>query len=74
MNVAMLMSLTAKGGELPHLVLGYMGPGSGLAAFGSLLAVAAAVVLVFAGFVWYPLRRAIRAWKRSRAERWPQDR
>ena len=37
------------------LLLSYVGPGAGLTAFGALLAVVAAIVLTFVGFVWYPL-------------------
>ena len=51
------------------MIIGYIGPGSGLAAFGSLLAVLGAVILVVIGFVWYPVKRALRAWKALRAKR-----
>ena len=50
---------------IAHLsLLGYVGPGAGLTAFGALLAVLAAATLTFVGFVWYPLRRIL---KRSRS-------
>jgi hypothetical protein len=35
----------------------YVGPGLGLTAIGSLLALFAAIGLAIVGFVWYPLRR-----------------
>ncbi|MFQ5347382.1 MAG: hypothetical protein ACE5ED_06015 [Rhodothalassiaceae bacterium] len=38
----------------------YVGPGAGLSAIGSILAVIAAVFLAIVGFVWYPIRRLIR--------------
>ena len=49
------------------LLLGYVGPGAGLTAFGALLAVVAAIVLTFVGFVWYPLRRFLRRLKSNAA-------
>jgi len=41
--------------------LAYLGPGAGLSAVGALLAVCAAIVVALFGFVWYPLRRLMRA-------------
>jgi hypothetical protein len=46
----------------------YIGPGSGLTAIGSLLALVAAVLLGIIGFIWYPikrLRRRIKARKEA---------
>ena len=39
----------------------YMGPGSGLAFLGSLFALVGAVAAGILGFVWYPIKRLIRA-------------
>jgi len=39
----------------------YMGPGSGLAFIGSLLALVGAAIAGILGFVWYPIKRLIRA-------------
>jgi hypothetical protein len=38
----------------------YMGPGAGLSAIGTLLALVAALCLAIVGFVWYPLKRVFR--------------
>ncbi|MCB9994673.1 MAG: hypothetical protein H6873_13580 [Hyphomicrobiaceae bacterium] len=38
----------------------YIGPGAGLSAIGTLLAIVAAAVMAVAGFIWYPLKRLIR--------------
>ena len=38
-------------------VAAYVGPGAGLSALGSLLALLAAVVVAIAGFLWYPIKR-----------------
>lgn len=41
-------------------VAAYIGPGAGLSAIGSLLALIAAIVVAIFGFLWYPLKRIIR--------------
>ena len=45
----------------------YMGPGSGLAFIGSLLALIGALVAGLFGFLWFPVKRLIRT-LRSRKE------
>ncbi|MEN8722669.1 MAG: hypothetical protein ABF335_07250 [Alphaproteobacteria bacterium] len=45
--------------------LAYVGPGAGISAIGSLLALIGAVLLAIVGFVWYPVKRMI---KRRKAE------
>lgn len=50
--------------------LAYVGPGAGLTAIGTMIAVIAALVLAVIGFVWYPLKRVMR---RKRAARATED-
>ena len=38
----------------------YVGPGAGLTAIGSALALIAALFLALVGFVWYPIKRLLR--------------
>lgn len=38
----------------------YIGPGAGLSAIGSLLAVVAAIVVGVVGFLWYPIKRMVK--------------
>lgn len=38
----------------------YIGPGAGLSAIGSLLALIAVLFLAVVGFVWYPVKRLIK--------------
>ena len=45
---------------IPLPVAAYVGPGAGLSALGSLLALLAAVVVAIVGFLWYPLKRILR--------------
>ena len=41
--------------------LGYLGPGGALSAIGVIIAAAAGIAIALIGFVWYPVRRLIRA-------------
>ncbi|SLN65262.1 hypothetical protein ROJ8625_03328 [Roseivivax jejudonensis] len=50
---------------LPVAAQAYVGPGAGLTAIGTLIALVAAVLLAIVGFVWYPMKRMMR----NRAER-----
>ncbi len=42
---------------LPQVALAYIGPGTGLSAIGSFLALLVGVVAVLIGFLWYPIKR-----------------
>lgn len=46
----------------------YVGPGAGLTVIGSVLAVGAAILLAIVGFVWYPVRRMLRARKAAKGD------
>ena len=48
---------------LPDPALAYVGPGAGLSAIGTLVAVIGAVLLAIIGFVWYPVKRLLKARK-----------
>jgi uncharacterized membrane protein YidH (DUF202 family) len=45
---------------LPVDAWAYIGPGAGLSAIGTLLALLAVMALAVAGFVWYPVKRLMR--------------
>ena len=49
----------------------YVGPGAGLTAIGSLVALFAAVGLAIVGFVWYPVKRLRR--RRQGADKKPAE-
>ena len=53
---------------LPQAALAYIGPGAGLSAIGTAVAVVGAFLLLIVGFVWYPIKRLLR---RTGAMRWP---
>jgi O-antigen ligase len=42
---------------LPLPALAYIGPGAGLSAIGTILALLGAVLLALFGFIWYPVKR-----------------
>ena len=56
-TVGAISLLTLVMAIAPSQALAYAGPGAGLSAIGSLLAILAAVGLGIVGFVWYPLKR-----------------
>ena len=53
-RLAALMVLALLSAEPAHA---YLGPGSGLAFLGTLLALVGAIAVALAGFVWYPIKR-----------------
>ena len=60
MNVELLVKPVSSEALPLWIFLAYMGPGAGLAAFGSLLTVLGTGVLMVVGLVWYPIRQALR--------------
>ncbi len=45
---------------LPTSVFAYIGPGTGISAIGSFLALIAAICAAILGFIWYPLKRILK--------------
>jgi len=45
---------------LPNAAWAYIGPGAGLSAIGTAIAVIGAFFLLILGFVWYPVKRMLR--------------
>ena len=64
-----ISEIGSNGVNQAQILRAYIGPGSGLAAIGSVLAVAGAVALIVVGFVWYPVKRLLRSMKTARARR-----
>jgi hypothetical protein len=44
----------------PIVSQAYIGPGAGLGAIGTAIALVGALILLIVGFVWYPLKRFLR--------------
>jgi hypothetical protein len=51
---------------VPGVADAYIGPGVGISAIGSFFALLGAIVFAIIGFIWYPIKRLIRAVKRKR--------
>jgi hypothetical protein len=45
----------------PSVAHAYVGPGAGITAIGSLIALVSAVLLAIVGFLWFPIKRMMRA-------------
>ena len=45
---------------LPASAFAYVGPGAGLTAIGTIVALVAALFLAIVGFIWYPVKRLLR--------------
>ncbi len=61
MSAFLILSLTCL---FPQPAMAYIGPGAGLCAIGAFLAVIAGIIVALFGFLWYPIRRLRRKWKR----------
>ena len=53
-------AVVAAVGLMASPALAYIGPGAGLGAIGTLIALIGALLLAVVGFVWYPLKRLMR--------------
>ena len=42
---------------IPEYALAYIGPGAGITAIGTVIALLGAIILAIVGFIWYPLKR-----------------
>lgn len=58
-KLTLILVLTI-GAVTPQIALAYVGPGAGLSAIGTLVALAGAVLLAIVGFVWYPVKRLLK--------------
>ncbi len=58
----------------PAAAHAYVGPGAGISAIGSLVALIAAVLLTIVGFVWYPVKRFMKNRRKARKEATEKDR
>jgi hypothetical protein len=50
----------------PALAYAYVGPGLGLGAIGSVFSLIGAVLLGIVGFVWYPIKRLLKAFRKPK--------
>ena len=45
---------------LPALAHAYLGPGAGITAIGTVIALLGAILLAIIGFIWYPMKRMMK--------------
>ena len=50
----------------PGIAWAYIGPGAGITAIGSAIALLGSILLVIVGFVWYPIKRLLAKMKRKK--------
>lgn len=60
MNRLILALPVAALALMPQTAAAYVGPGAGLTAIGTILALVGAVFLAIVGFVWYPVKRMLK--------------
>lgn len=61
-----LPTLAALAIALPSSAFAYIGPGAGISAIGTALALIAALLLAIVGFVWYPVKRLLASRKKPK--------
>lgn len=71
--MAMRILIFVLASTLPSVAYAYIGPGAGISAIGSLLALIAAVLLAIVGFVWYPMKRVMKNRRKARTETAEED-
>ena len=62
---AVIVSVVFVGLFVANQAQAYIGPGAGLSAIGSALALVGALVLMLVGFVWYPVKRLMKRRKET---------
>jgi membrane protein implicated in regulation of membrane protease activity len=68
--IVAMLTIAALG--TPGTAFAYVGPGAGITVIGAALAFLASIVLAVVGFVWYPIKRLMRAITARRTGR-PQN-
>ena len=59
-NIMFSLAVAAVVVAAPHTAHAYIGPGAGITAIGTVIALVGVVVLGVVGFVWYPIKRLLR--------------
>ena len=60
MRIKVSAAVLAMALLLPASSFAYVGPGAGLSAIGTVLALIGGIFLAIAGFVWYPIKRLLK--------------
>jgi hypothetical protein len=67
-RVTAILGASAFFALLPDAALAYIGPGAGITAIGTVLALVSAFVLAIVGFVFYPIKRLLKKNKQAKSE------
>jgi len=59
MTVRLVSVIAVAAALSPAAAFAYIGPGAGISAIGTALALIAAVLLAIVGFIWYPIKRLL---------------
>jgi hypothetical protein len=51
---------------VPQVAVAYIGPGAGIAAIGTVLALIAGILLAIVAFIWYPIKRLLAKIKKKK--------
>lgn len=57
----------------PEIAWAYIGPGAGITAIGSAIALLGSILLVIVGFVWYPIKRLMAKMKNRKHQASEQE-
>jgi len=74
LSASLTASLAAALCSFPVSAYAYLGPGAGISAIGSVLAVIFALIAAIVGFVWYPIKRIFRKKRASDTQQNDTDR
>ena len=51
---------------VPETAMAYIGPGAGIAAIGTVIALIGGILLAIVAFIWYPIKRLLAKIKKKR--------
>jgi hypothetical protein len=51
---------------VPQVAIAYIGPGAGIAAIGTVLALIGGILLAILAFIWYPIKRLLAKIKKKK--------
>lgn len=60
-----VLTATILTGLMATPAAAYIGPGAGMGAIGTVIAVIGAILLMIVGFVWYPVKRMLKRGKKA---------
>ena len=67
MSVGIILAFVVGLSVWGEAALAYLGPATGLGSLGALAAMMGAGAFIVVGFVWYPVKRIMRRFKRRRS-------